>query len=45
MYIRVSMRSRDGSVFSWDFEKPTDDHQDHLSRREAPICLSNDYIS
>ena len=27
MYVRVSMRSRDGSVFYWDFEEPTDDHQ------------------
>jgi hypothetical protein len=27
MYVRVSMRSRDGSVFHWDFEEPTDDHQ------------------
>ena len=28
MYVRVSMRSRDGSVFYWDFEEPTDDHQE-----------------
>jgi hypothetical protein len=28
MYVRVSMRSRDGSVFHWDFEEPTDDHQE-----------------
>jgi hypothetical protein len=27
MYVRVSLRSRDTSVFHWDFEEPTNDHQ------------------
>lgn len=25
--VRVSMRSRNGSPFHWDFAEPTDDHQ------------------
>jgi len=39
MYVRVSMRSRDGSVFSWDFEEPTDDHQEAVHRPcSSPNC-------